>query len=370
MNADPDHDHGAPCRDVALATGVSPRHGHGHDHDHDHDHDHGAGGHSHDLRAVGRRALLVAFVLNAGYLFVEAGVGWWSSSLALLSDAAHMLTDVIALSIALAAASIVRRPRSGVATFGHARFAVLGGLANALLALGAAIFIIVEAFARLHTTPSIPGLPVLVTATIGLIVNIASAWWLHRSGDQGVNMRGALVHMLGDALGSVAAIVAGLTLMLGGPLAIDPIASIVVAVIVAASAVPLLRDVVHILLERAPRGLDLAAIDAGFLACPEVVAVVNQHIWSLDDGETIASFVLSTHSTDLARLAAVADRLRETLAAQHRIGHATFEWRPVDSARSCCDDAAVDDDHGTDHPGPDHDDHTEHGHVHRHQPAS
>lgn len=350
MSADHDHDHG------------------GHDHG---GHDHGPGGHSHDLRAVGRSALLVALVLNAGFLVVEFAVGWWSSSLALLSDAAHMLTDVLALVIAFAAASVLRRPRSPVATFGHARFAVLGGLANALLSLGAAIFIVVEAAERLQSTPEIPGLPVLVTAVVGLVVNVVSAWWLHRSGDHGVNMRGAMIHMLGDALGSVAAIVAGAVLMAGGPLIIDPIVSVVVAVIVAASAVPLLRDVVHILLERAPRGLDLAAVDAAFKACSEIDSVVSQHIWSLDDGDTVASFVLATKTTDLKRLADVADRLRGTLASDHRIGHATFEWRPVDSTRSCCDDRVVDDHdpggHDHDH---DHHDHEGHDHAHRHQPAA
>ncbi len=320
---------------------------HGHDHaGHDHGaagvdahagHDHGPGGHHHDLRALGRQALLVALVLNGGFFVVEAAVGIWSSSLALLSDALHMLTDVMALIIAFAAASVLRRPRSNIATFGHARFAVLGGLANALLSLGAAIFIVVEAVARLQTTPPIPGLPVLVTASIGLVVNVVSAWWLHRSGDHGVNMRGALIHMLGDALGSVAAIVAGVTLMLGGPLAIDPIVSVVVAVIVAGSAVPLLRDVVHILLERAPRGLDLDRVAADVGESSDVCTVVNQHIWSLDDGEVIASFVLSTKTTDLAQLAQAADALRARLFARHQIRHATFEWRPVDSTRDCCD---------------------------------
>ena len=314
----------------------------GHEHGEHAGHDHAAfgdnhAGHSHDLRSLGRQALLVALVLNAGFFVVEAGVGWWSSSLALLSDALHMLTDVMALAIAFSAASILRRPRSNVATFGHARFAVLGGLANALLSLGAAIFIVFEALERLQTTPSIPGLPVLVTATIGLVVNLVSAWWLYRSGDHGVNMRGALIHMLGDALGSVAAIVAGVTLVFGGPVAIDPIVSIVVAVIVAASAVPLLRDVVHILLERAPRGLDLDGVASSVRDSVEVSAVVNQHIWSLDDGDVVASFVLSTTNMDLARLATVADDLRARLFARHAIRHATFEWRPVDSTRDCCD---------------------------------
>jgi cobalt-zinc-cadmium efflux system protein len=327
-------------------------HTHAHDgveaHTHVHDHSHS---HSHDLRAVGRQALLVSLVLNAGFLVIEAGVGWWTSSLALLSDATHMLTDVMALVIAFVAATVLRRPRTAVASFGHARFAVLGGLANAVLSLAAAIFIVVEAAERLQQSPQIPGLPVLVTAIVGLIVNVASAWWLHRSGDDGVNVRGAMVHMLGDALGSVAAIIAGATLMAGGPVVVDAVVSVIVAVLVAVSAWPLLRDVVHILLERAPRALHIDDVLATVKGFVEVSEVVSQHIWSLDDGEAAATFVLATHSSDLHRLASVADELRTQLQRKHRIGHVLVEWRPADKRRSCCADDIhhdhdhVDDDH-------------------------
>lgn len=320
--------HAHPHVHTHAHDGVDP-----HTHVHDHDHSHG-----HDLRAVGRQALLVSLVLNAGFLVVEAAVGWWSSSLALLSDATHMLTDVLALVIAFVAATVLRRPRTAVASFGHARFAVLGGLANAVLSLAAAIFIVVEAVERLQQSPQIPGLPVLVTAVVGLVVNVVSAWWLHRSGDDGVNVRGAMVHMLGDALGSVAAIIAGATLMAGGPVVVDAIVSVVVAVLVAASAGPLLRDVVHILLERAPRELNIDKVLADLKVCPEVADVVSQHIWSLDDGEAAATFVLATTTSDLHRLAFVADELRTRLQREHRIGHVLVEWRPADQRRSCCND--------------------------------
>jgi cobalt-zinc-cadmium efflux system protein len=331
-------------------------HTHAHDgadaHTHVHDHDHS---HSHDLRAVGRKALLVALVLNAAFFVIEAGVGWWSSSLALLSDATHMLTDVMALVIAFVAATVLRRPRTPVASFGHARFAVLGGLANAVLSLAAAIFIVVEAVDRLQQSPQIPGLPVLVTAVVGLLVNVASAWWLHRSGDDGVNVRGAMVHMLGDALGSVAAIIAGATLMAGGPVVVDAIVSVVVALLVAASAGPLLRDVLHILLERAPRALVIDTVLADMKLCPEVVDVISQHIWSLDDGDAAATFVIATNVSDLHRLALVADELRARLQHDHGIGHVLVEWRPTDQRRSCCND-----DIHHDH------DHLDDAHIHQH----
>jgi cobalt-zinc-cadmium efflux system protein len=310
--------------------------GHAHAAHDGHAHEAHDGHRHHDLRALGRRALVGSLWLNGAFLIVELVVGAATGSLALLSDAVHMLSDVAGLAVAVAAASVRLRPRDGSATFGHGRFAVLGGLVNGALSLLAAVVIVVEAVDRLRQPPPVPGLPVLVTAAAGLVVNLVSAWWLHRSGDRGVNMRGALLHMLGDALGSVAALAAGATLLLGGPDVVDAIVSVVVAAIVAASAVPLLRDALHILLERVPRRLDPARVRAVLHAHPAVADVAGLHVWDLDDGETLASFVLTTREPELARLAAAADELRDGLRGLG-IVHATFEWRPDDGAvGGCC----------------------------------
>jgi cobalt-zinc-cadmium efflux system protein len=289
---------------------------------------------------MGRRALSVSLVLNGVFFVVEAAVGWVTGSLALLSDAVHMLSDVAGLAVAVAAASVRLRPRDVVATFGHGRVAVVGGFFNGALSLLAAFVIVVEAIERLRNPPPVPGLPVLATAAAGLAVNLVSAWWLHRSGDRGVNMRGALVHMLGDALGSVAAIAAGATLLAGGPVVVDAVVSVLVAAIVAGSAVPLLRDALHILLERSPRHLDLAGVRALLRANTVVTDVAALHAWDLDDGETVASFVLTTREPDLARLAAAADELRAGLRTLG-IVHATFEWRPDGGTGGCCPPAAL-----------------------------
>jgi cobalt-zinc-cadmium efflux system protein len=348
------HRHGddpaLPHRATAHAAHDHDNHDHDDHDDHEHDDqdhddhddhgDHEHGHHHHELRALGRRALVGSLVLNAVFLVVEGGVGWVTGSLALLSDAVHMLSDVIGLAVAVAAASVRLRPRDVVATFGHGRVAVLGGFFNGVLSMLAAVVIVVEAIDRLRHPPPVPGLPVLVTAVVGLVVNLASAWWLHRSGDRGVNMRGALLHMLGDALGSVAAIAAGATLLLGGPVVVDAVVSVIVAAIIAASAVPLLRDALHILLERSPRRLDPARVRAVLQAHPVVATVAGLHAWDLDDGETIASFVLTTREPDLARLAAAADDLRRSLRALG-IVHATFEWRPDGGVGGCCADVPL-----------------------------
>lgn len=279
---------------------------------------------------------MAALVFNLSFLLVEGGVGVWTSSLALLSDAAHMMSDVLALGIALLAAQARERPRDTVSTYGHARVAVLGGLVNATLALLASAWIVVEAIERFRSPVDVPGLPVLVTAVLGLVVNVASAWWLHRSGDHGINMRAALLHMLGDALGSVAAIVAGVVIVMGGPVVVDPIVSVIVGAIVVGSAVPLLRDAAHILLERAPRGLSLSTVRAAVAADEAVRDVVGLHVWSLDDGDVVASVVVVVGVDAVVDAAAVVDRLRAMLQQRHGVTHVTVEVRPPGQATSCC----------------------------------
>ena len=269
-------------------------------------------------------------------MFVEAGVGIASGSLALLSDAAHMLADVLALAVALVASSLGALGARGRFTYGLARIPVLGGLLNGVSSIAIGVFIVVEAVRRFGHPPPVAGMPVLIVASIGLLVNIGSAWWLHRSGDDGVNARAAMLHMLADALGSVAAIVSGIMLMTTSFTLIDPIVSVLVAGIVIASSLPLLRDVVHILLESAPGHLDMTAVEGTMRGMPEVADVIGLHAWELDSGETMASVVLVTKQRDLLLLNHAADRLRVELRARFRVSHATVEWRDVEQAAPCC----------------------------------
>lgn len=320
----------------------------GHDHEHEHGHEHAPGeaeahehgglghAHRHDLRQRGRRALAIAFALTAAFCLAEGAAGLWTGSLALLSDATHMLTDTLGLLVALVAAVLRDRPRAGRSTFGLRRLPVLGGMVNALVVLAAAVLIVVEAVERIQAPRAVAGLPVLVVAALGLIANVVGAWLVHRSGDDSVNVRGAMLHMLGDALGSVAALVAGMVLWLGGSALVDPIASLVVAGIIAVGAARLLFDVGSILLERAPASLDVSSLERVVRSTPGVEEVVGLHAWELDSGEAVASLVLVTGEHDLAQLAQLADDLKRALHAQFRIAHATIEWRPRANARPCC----------------------------------
>jgi cobalt-zinc-cadmium efflux system protein len=298
-------------------------HVHNHSQNHSHGHSHGHG----HAREMGKRALWGALWLNLVYMGVEAAAGLWTGSLALLSDAAHMLSDVLALAVAIVAVSLAQSAIRGKYTYGLGRVGVLGGAINGLTALGLAVFIVLEAIERLAKPPEVQGLPVLIVAVLGLFVNLGSAFWLHRSGDKGVNARAAMLHMFADALGSIAAMVSGVVLMTTGWLAIDPIVSVLVAGIVAASALPLLRDAVNILLERAPAHVDLDRMCACVLEGDEVEKVLDLHAWELDSGEVVASIVVATQQTDLRVLTAAADRLREVLAHDFHVTHCTVEWR-------------------------------------------
>jgi cobalt-zinc-cadmium efflux system protein len=320
-----------------------PGHGHGHS-GHGHSgHGHSGHGHAHrhthrHAQAAGKRALGIALVVTATFCAAEAAAGFLTGSLALLSDATHMLTDALGLAIAFIAASLRTRARAGQLTFGLRRLPVLGGLFNALLVLGASAFIVVEAVERIGAPREVPGLPVIVVASAGLLVNLFGAWLMHRSGDHSVNMRGAMLHMIGDALGSVAALVSGIVLLTTSFTMIDPLASLVVAGIVTVGAVRLIFDVGSILLERAPAHVDIAAVERAARRAPGVDRVIGLHAWELDSGEAVASLVLVTNENDLARLAATADELRGALLEEFRIAHATIEWRPQASPRPCCGD--------------------------------
>lgn len=279
------------------------------------------------------QALLVAVLLNAAFLAVEAVAAWWTGSLALWSDAGHMVADVWALALALVAARIRNRRPSVSYTFALRRAPVLGSLANAVTLNVAVILIVLEAVERLAAPPPIEGWPVLITGVAGLGVNVGSAWYLARSADRSVNTRGAMLHLFADALGSVAAIVAAVAMMGWGAALADPIASLVIAVMVLVGAVPLLRETVGILLQRAPPGLDVDAVRATLQADERVAEVQDLHIWGLDSGDVVMTAVLTVDAHTLAQAEAIADALRVGLAERFAIRHATLECRlgPVDA---------------------------------------
>ncbi len=303
---------------------------HGHAHGgHAHGHGHGSG----QADAAGRKALTWALVLNGAFLVIEVVVGFATNSLALLSDAAHMVTDVGALSLALAVAFLARRAPSPTRSFGLLRAEVLGAFVNGIILAVACVSIFREAIERMFGEPvHVAPWPVMITGAIGLAINLGSAWHLYRSDSTGLNVRGALAHMLADALGSVAAMLAAIGVWLGFPLA-DPIASLVIGALVLWGTWRLLKDATRVLLDFAPSGVDAEAVLRELEAVDGVTDVHELHLWSVDGREPI----LSAHIVYDERVLATDLRLRveELLARRFHIKHTTLQTEPRPCEAPC-----------------------------------
>lgn len=284
------------------------------EHAHSHSHHH----HRHGSQFV----LLGALVLTGAFAGVEAVAGWWSNSLALIGDAGHMLTDSLSLGIGALAAWMSRRPPSPKHSYGLARAETLGALVNILFMLGVIGFITVEAIDRLSHPAPVKGEAVLVVAALGLAVNIAVAWVLHR-GEQNLNVRGAMLHVMGDLLGSVAALVAGAVILWTGWTPIDPILSLLIAALILTSSLKLLRDVLHVIMEGVPFDVDLYAVGQAMADRQGVSHVHDLHIWALDSG----TYAISAHVVveGLDDWDASRNELEFLLAERFGINHSTLQ---------------------------------------------
>jgi cobalt-zinc-cadmium efflux system protein len=292
------------------------------------DHAHG-GGHSHSHGvAVGtqRKALWIALVLNAGFLGAEIAGGIAFNSLALLADAAHMTSDVAGLIIALIAQSLMSRLPTRRHSFGLKRAEVLGAQVNGLLLVVVSGWIIYEAIRRLSEPPDVAGAGLLIVATLGLFVNLASAVVLGRAQGASLNMRGAFIHMTADAAGSVAAIAAGIAIIVWHAEWVDPVVSIGIALLVLWATWGLLRDTTSVLLEGTPKGLDPDAIEAAVASQDGVEAVHHLHLWSLSsDQPALSAHVVLAGEVTLHEAQQRGNELKDILSSRYGIDHATLE---------------------------------------------
>jgi cobalt-zinc-cadmium efflux system protein len=284
-------------------------------------HHHGEAGHKHGAVAVGasRRRLILAFGLTASFLVVEVVAGLVSGSLALLSDAGHMLTDAGALGLAIWAQALGSRPRSDRKTFGYRRAEILAAAANGIVLGVAAIVVIVEAIRRFAAPPSIRGYPMLVVAAVGLAINLVAAWILSRGSGHDLNVRAAAAHVMADAAGSVAAIVAAVLILAFGWTIADPITSIVISVLILFGAWRVLSDATHVLMEGTPLGIDVAGLERVACETPGVREVHDLHVWSIvGDAPVITAHVLlktGAHGVEVAR--DVGRRIEEKVGRAH-----------------------------------------------------
>lgn len=270
--------------------------------------------------------LAIVLAANALFLGVEIVGAVMFHSLVLFADATHMVSDVAALLIALGAAGLVARPATTRHSYGLQRAEVLGAQASGVVLVAVAIWIIVSAVQRLGDPGDVAGGGVLVVGAVGLVVNLASAWALSRARGGSLNMHGAYLHMALDAVGSLAAIVAGVAVLSTGADWIDPLASIIVAVLVLWAAFSLLRDTTSVLLEAVPRGIDPGSIEAALQGDPEVEQVHHLHVWNLaSDVAALSVHVKVRGEVTLHDAQVVGDRLKTMLHDEFGIEHATVE---------------------------------------------
>lgn len=266
-----------------------PNHKCNHQDQESHNHDHG---HTHGMRREGnKQSLTIALIITFGIMIAEAVGGWVTNSLALLSDSGHMLSDVGSLALSLLAVWFAAKPPSAQKSYGYHRFEILAALLNGVTLFIVAGFIMWEAYHRLMDPPAVGSGIMMLIAFIGLLANLASAWVLLRQGDvkNNINLRSAYLHVLGDALGSVGALVAGLLMQLYSWYIADPIISVVVAVMILKGAWGLIAQSVHILMEGAPGKANVDEVTAALAAIDGVVNVHDVHAWTVTSGYEVFS---------------------------------------------------------------------------------
>ena len=286
-------------------------------------HQHGSQRHRAAVGQRNSRFLAAALALILGFMAVEVVVGILASSLALISDAAHMLTDAAAIALALIAARLSARPARGNLTYGWKRVEILAAQANGLTLWLLTAWFAYEGIQRLIHPPEVSGGLVLGTALVGIVVNIAAAWLIARAGRTSLNVEGAFQHILNDLFAFIATAVAGLMVLLTGWGTADAIAALVVAVLMAKAGWGLIRDSWRIFLEAAPRGTDVAAIDTDLHALDGVLNVHDLHVWEVSSGfPALSAHILVDRTHDChERQAAITTLLRD----RYQLDHTTLQ---------------------------------------------
>jgi cobalt-zinc-cadmium efflux system protein len=304
-------------------------------HDHAKGHEEGGahGGHDHgaDLREVSRRRLWWTLAINLAFLLVEFVGGLVTGSLALLADAGHMLTDVLALALAIFVAHLVTLPATPERTFGFLRAEVIGAFVNGGTLILIVGMVFLEAIRRFIHPPEVQGAGMLIIAFVGLLANLGSAWVLSRSREQNINIEGAFIHMLSDALGSVGAVIAGAVILATGWMPADPLVSIVIGLLILWSSVGLLRQTLAILIHATPAHLDFNEILAALEANEHVAAVHDLHIWLVTTGFPVltAHIWLKPECSEPVHWQRALREMQQMLQERFGIDHVTLQLEPA-----------------------------------------
>lgn len=287
-------------------------------------------GHSHAPAASAggrhRTALLVAFCLTAGYMVVEFVVGFAAHSLALISDAAHMGTDVLGLAMALTAITLAARPTGSQRTYGLYRLEVLAALANGLLLFGVAGYVLFEAVQRFREPPQVPGAPLLVVACIGLAVNLVSFRLLSAGSKDSLNLKAASLEVMGDLLGSVGVIAAAVILLSTGWPYADPIIGVAIGLFILPRTALLMRQAVRVLIEAAPPRVQVDALRTQLLAVPGVEEIHDLHVWTITSGmDSVSGHAVLAPDADYDR---VLKQITTVVHEKFEIQHCTIQCEP------------------------------------------
>ncbi len=299
-----------------------------------HTHSHrGHAGHPHHdgHRSGNQKRLLLVLALVLVFMVIEFVGGLVSGSLALMADAGHMLSDAAALALSLFAIGMAKRPATATRTYGFYRTEILAALFNGATLIAIAIFIVVEAYERLRTPEDIQSPVMIAIAAAGLAVNLAGLAILHGGRGDSLNIKGAYLHVLGDALGSIGAIAAGAAIWLFGWYWADPVVSALIALLILASSWALVRQSVGVLMEGTPGGINVDEVRAALLAVPDVEGVHDLHVWSITSGlDSLSVHVVCTRNDmGIAELGALLNKLRSMLHEQFGLDHVTIQLEPA-----------------------------------------
>jgi cobalt-zinc-cadmium efflux system protein len=293
--------------------------GHGHSHDHSHSH------------TGNKKALLSSFILIAAFMVVEVAGGLFTNSLALLSDAGHMLSDAASLGLSFFALKLGERAVSQDKTFGYKRFEIIAAGLNGVTLIVVSLYIFYEALQRFFAPPEVQSQGMLIIAVIGLLVNIVAAWILMKGDKDNLNVRSAFLHVLGDLLGSVGAIVAALLIMFFGWGIADPIASVIVGVLIMISGWRVIKESYQVLMEGAPEQIDMLQVKEALCNLPMVKEVHDLHVWTITSGYPVLSCHITI--TDHAVHDEILLQSQKILHDQFDIEHSTIQ---VEKAANGC----------------------------------
>ncbi|MBU3622452.1 alpha/beta fold hydrolase [Polynucleobacter sp. AP-Latsch-80-C2] len=291
-----------------------------------HAHKKGDAKHTHSKQVSNQNLLLIALVLTLGFSGVEGAAAYFANSLALISDAGHMVTDAAALGLALLAQIISRRPPSPKHSFGFGRAEALAAFVNSIVMLVLVVWIVVEAVSRFYDPHKVDGLTVTVVAAIGLLMNVVVAWVLSRD-KKSVNTRAALVHVMGDLLGSVAALIAGVVIQLTGWMPIDAILSILVSLLILKSTISILHESYHFLMEGVPLHIDYLKVGTDLKNVPGVLAVHDLHVWEMTP--SFPALIGHIEIAEMQEWPAIMARINTMLLDKHGIDHVTLQPEEV-----------------------------------------